>query len=69
MTVVLERFENEKGETAEIMMDKGSTLYRVSIYGSRFERLYSNTFLTRQNARRAIYRHLAKPYTYHKKLC
>ena len=60
MSTVLERIENEKGEFAEILMDKGSALYRE---------LYRNSFTTRENARRAIYRHLEKPYTYHKKYC
>lgn len=69
MSTVLERIENEKGEFAEILMDKGSALYRVIINGTRFEELYRNSFTTRENARRAIYRHLEKPYTYHKKYC
>lgn len=67
MSTVLERIENEKGEVAEILIDKDSNLYRVEISGNRFETLYRNSFTERENARRAIYRHLAKPYVFHKK--
>lgn len=67
VSTVLERIENEKGEVAEILIDKDSNLYRVEISGNRFETLYRNSFTERENARRVIYRHLAKPYVFHKK--
>lgn len=67
MTIVLEHYKDSTGLHGEIEQDKYCSSFRVVISeplgGGRARSLYRNTFTTKENARRAIRRHMTAPIT------
>lgn len=63
VTTVLERYDSECGDFAEIACEIGEATYMASIYGDGFKLKFMETHIDIESARKAITDRLPQPYT------